>query len=76
MYLSAERDQESVSAKLDVVTHHCRIHPNDFDWEGINDKFHFNVTALLMMSMTRVLGRRSISLEQRKEVKSQWSPSS
>ncbi len=41
--LVAEGNQESVSAELDVVTHHGRVHPNEFDGEGINDKFHFDV---------------------------------
>ncbi len=41
--MSAEGNQESVSAKLDVVAHHGRIHPNEFDREGINNEFHFNV---------------------------------
>ena len=40
--LVAEGNQESVGAELDVVTHHGRVHPNEFDGEGINNEFHFN----------------------------------
>ncbi len=41
--LVAEGNQELVGAELDVVTHHGRVHPNEFNGEGINNKFHFNV---------------------------------
>jgi hypothetical protein len=41
--LVATGNQELASAELDVVTHHGQIHPNDFDGEGINNKFHFGV---------------------------------
>ena len=50
MSLTAEGDQEPVSAELDVVTHHGQIHPNEFDREGIDDKFHFNVDCALLMA--------------------------
>ena len=61
--LVAQGDQESVGAELDVVTHHGRIHPNEFDGEGINNQFISMLTALLMMSATRAAERRLISLE-------------
>ena len=41
--LVAKGNQELVSAELDVVTHHGRVHPNEFDGESINNKFHFDV---------------------------------
>ena len=41
--LVAEGNQESVGAELDVVTHHGRVHPNEFNGKGINNKFHFDV---------------------------------
>ena len=41
--LVAEGNQESVGTELDVVTHHGRVHPNEFDGEGINNEFHFDV---------------------------------
>jgi hypothetical protein len=41
--LVAKGNQESVGAELDVVTHHGRVHPNEFDGESINNKFHFDV---------------------------------
>jgi hypothetical protein len=39
----AKGDQELVGPELVVVTHNGRVHPNAFDGEGINNKFHFNV---------------------------------
>ena len=63
MSLTAEGDQEPVSAELDVVTHHGQIHPNEFDREGIDDEFHFNADcALLMMLMAHASGRWLINL--------------
>ena len=43
MSLVAKCNQESAGAELDVVTHHGRVHPNEFDREGINNEFHFDV---------------------------------
>jgi hypothetical protein len=64
-----------VSAKLDVVAHHGRIHSDELNWEGIHHKFHLNVsTALLMISTMRALGRRLISLEYSRQAKLQCSP--
>ena len=41
--LVAKGNQDSVGAELDVVTHHGRVHSNEFDGESINNKFHFDV---------------------------------
>jgi hypothetical protein len=41
--LVAKGNQESVGAELDVVTHHGQVHSNEFDGEGINNEFHFDV---------------------------------
>ena len=41
--LVAEGDKELVGAELDVVAHHGRIHLNEFEGEGINNEFHFDV---------------------------------
>jgi hypothetical protein len=43
--LAVQGNQKSVGAELDVVAHHGRVHPNEFDREGIEDKFHFNVNC-------------------------------
>ncbi len=42
---AAKGDQESVGAGLDVVAHHDQIHLNDFNREGIDNKFHLNVNC-------------------------------
>jgi hypothetical protein len=42
---AAEGNQELVAAELDVVAHHAQIHPNEFNREGINNKFHLNVNC-------------------------------
>ena len=41
--LVANGNQELVGAVLDVVSHHGQVLPNEFDREGINNKFHFDV---------------------------------
>jgi hypothetical protein len=41
--LAAKGNQESVGAELDVVAHHGQVHPNEFNREGIDDEFHFNI---------------------------------
>ncbi len=41
--LAAKGNQDLVGTELDVVAHHGQVHPNEFDREGINDEFHFNV---------------------------------
>jgi hypothetical protein len=43
--LAAKGNQELVGAELDVVAHHGQVHPNEFDREGINNEFHFNVVC-------------------------------
>ncbi len=45
MSLAAKGNQELVGAELDVVAHHGQVHPNEFDREGINNEFHFNVVC-------------------------------
>jgi hypothetical protein len=42
---AAKGNQDSVGAELDVVAHHDQIHPNEFNREGINNKFHLNVNC-------------------------------
>jgi hypothetical protein len=42
---AAKGDQESVGAELDIVPHHDRIDSNEFNREGINNKFHLNVNC-------------------------------
>jgi hypothetical protein len=34
-----------VGTELDVVAHHDQIHPNEFNREGINNKFHLDVNC-------------------------------
>ncbi len=36
-------NQELIGAELDVVAHHDQIHPNEFNREGIDNKFHLDV---------------------------------
>jgi hypothetical protein len=40
---ASKGDWQAVSAKLDVVAHHGRIHSNELDWEGVHHKLHLNV---------------------------------
>ncbi len=62
----AKGNQDSVGAELDVVTHHGRVHSNEFDGESINNSTTNSIsmlTALLMILVTRAAGRWLISLE-------------
>jgi len=45
--VAAKAEKESVGAKFDVVAHHCGVHSDQFDGEGISDKFRLdcNCTA-------------------------------
>ncbi len=45
--VAAKAEEESVSAKFDVVAHHSGVHSNQFNGEGISNKFHLdcNCTA-------------------------------
>ena len=45
MSATSKGDQQAVSAELDVVTHHGRIHSNEFDGKGVHHKFHLNVNC-------------------------------
>ncbi len=40
-------EKKLIGAEFDVVAHHCRVHSNQFDGEGINNRFHldFDCTA-------------------------------
>ncbi len=40
-------EKKLISAEFDVVAHHRRVHSNQFDGEGVNNKFHldFDCTA-------------------------------
>jgi len=40
--VATEAEEQSVSAKIDVVTHHCRVHSDQFDGEGFDNKFHLD----------------------------------
>ena len=41
--VTSEAEEKSVgTAEFDVVAHHCQVHSNQFDGEGINNEFHFN----------------------------------
>ena len=42
MSLVSKGNQESVSTKLDVVAHHRCVHSNEFNGEGVDNKFHFD----------------------------------
>jgi hypothetical protein len=43
--LASDGDKKLIGAKLDVVTHHGRVHPNQFNRKGINDELHFDVNC-------------------------------
>jgi hypothetical protein len=42
---AAKGDQELVGTELDLVAHHDRIHPNEFNREGIDNEFHLDVNC-------------------------------
>ncbi len=42
---AAKGNQELVGTKLDVVAHHDQFHPNEFDRESIDNKFHLDVNC-------------------------------
>jgi hypothetical protein len=42
---ASKGDQELVGTELDVVAHHDQIHPNEFNREGIDNKFHLDVNC-------------------------------
>jgi hypothetical protein len=41
--LTSEGDKKPIAAEFDVVAHHRRVHPNQFNRKGINNELHFNV---------------------------------
>ena len=41
--VAPETEKESIGTKFDVIAHHARVHPNQFDGESIDNKFHFNL---------------------------------
>ncbi len=40
-------EKKSIGAEFDIVAHHHQVHSNQFNGEGVNNKFHlnFNCTA-------------------------------
>ena len=42
MTVAAKAKKESVGTESDVVAHHGGIHDNEFNWEGVEDEFHFD----------------------------------
>ena len=36
-------EKKSIGTEFDVITHHGRVHPNEFNWKGIDNEFHFDV---------------------------------
>ena len=40
--VAAKAEEELVGAEFDVVAHRSGVHSNQFDGEGINNKFHLN----------------------------------
>ncbi len=55
--LVAKGNEESVSAELDVVTHHGQVHPKSLTGRASKTNSISMLTALLMMSVTRAAGR-------------------
>jgi hypothetical protein len=45
--VATEAEEQLVSTEFDVVTHHCRVHSNQFGREGFDNEFHLdcNCTA-------------------------------
>ena len=41
--VAAKAKEEPVSTEFDVVAHHGQVHPYQFNGEGINYEFHFNL---------------------------------
>jgi hypothetical protein len=41
--VAPKAEKESVSAKFDLVAQHGRVHPYQFDGEGIIYEFHFDL---------------------------------
>jgi hypothetical protein len=39
---TSKAEEKSVSAESDVVAHHSRIHPDQFNGKGVNDEFHLD----------------------------------
>ena len=36
-------EKESIGTKFDVIAHHARVHPDQFDGESVDNEFHFNL---------------------------------
>ena len=41
MAVASKAKEKVISAESDVIAHRSRIHPDQFDGEGVNDEFHF-----------------------------------
>jgi hypothetical protein len=58
--VATEAEEQLVSAEFDVVTHHCRVHSNQFN--GTTNSISI-ATALLIISTIRDSGSRLTSFE-------------
>ena len=41
--VAPETEKESIGTKFDVIAHHARVHPDQFDGESDDNEFHFNL---------------------------------
>jgi len=43
MTVAPETEKELTGTKFDVIAHHARVHPDQFDGESVDNEFHFNL---------------------------------
>ena len=41
--ITPETEKTSIGTEFDVVAHHARVHPDQFDGEGVDNEFHFDL---------------------------------
>ena len=41
--ITPETEKKSIGTEFDVVEHHARVHPDQFNGEGVNNEFHFGL---------------------------------
>jgi len=41
--VTPETEKESIGTKFDVIAHHARVHPDQFDGESVDSEFHFSL---------------------------------
>jgi hypothetical protein len=41
--VTPETKKKSIGTEFDVVAHHARVHPDQFNGEGVDNEFHFGL---------------------------------